>query len=132
MLPHLRTYDYYNVRKITFFDHVEQHGHVAPDPMLLAFRAAINWSRRHHQQMFAVAEPRELTDESEDDLDAIAMEDYLKWRDETQAARREKDIVGMSIGISDMAGVKPLELTDEKEDESDTWLANMAETHAAH
>ena len=58
-------------------------GHPAPDPMLLAVRAAINWSWRNHQKVLDSGEPEPPVHP----LEAQAMEEYLAWRDEQQQVR---------------------------------------------
>jgi antitoxin (DNA-binding transcriptional repressor) of toxin-antitoxin stability system len=50
--------------------------HVAPDPFLLTVKAAVNWSRRHHQQLLAAAEPQ---DEGLGEPELYAMEEYMAW-----------------------------------------------------
>jgi hypothetical protein len=64
------------VAKVTFEAHSTAKGHPAPDPLLLAAKSAINWSWRHGQQLLAAGEPPE-----EDELDILAEEQYLEWRD---------------------------------------------------
>jgi hypothetical protein len=93
----------YSVRKITFDKHTYVDGHVAPDPMLLAFRAAINWSRRQGQTRLADGVPVDLTYEGKDKwdnyLNNLAIKEYLEWRKETQAAHRKKEILGMTFDV---------------------------------
>ena len=52
--------------KISFVGHGEprQHGHLAPDPLLLAFKSGNNWCRIYSEfRMVAVAEAEELDDD---------------------------------------------------------------------
>jgi hypothetical protein len=69
-------------------------GHPAPDPLLLAVRAAVNWSARHNQRLLAAAEPQD--DDGDDDgdsdadLDRLAEEEFLEWRETEQEREREE------------------------------------------
>lgn len=53
--------------------------HLAPDPLLLAAKAAHNWSSRWNQPLLAAAEPEE--DEFDDELHQLAREQYLERHD---------------------------------------------------
>jgi hypothetical protein len=64
--------------RIVEFSAVNVEGqHPAPDPLLLAVRAAATWSWRHGQQLKADAEPQE---EEEDELSILAEEQFLERR----------------------------------------------------
>jgi hypothetical protein len=77
------------VRVVQFFDHSSTAGgHPAPDPLLLAVRAAVNWSRRHHQPLLAAGEPQD----EEDELDILAEEQYLEWRNELLRPQNRDDL----------------------------------------
>jgi hypothetical protein len=65
------------VRLVQFYDHAATEGHPAPDPVLLAAKTARNWCQTHGQLLKAVAEPEV---DSEDELDDLALEQYLEWR----------------------------------------------------
>jgi hypothetical protein len=56
----------------------KQQRHLAPDPLLLAVRAAINWSRRRGQPLLAAAEPVPDVYETEYERE---MEQYFESRD---------------------------------------------------
>jgi hypothetical protein len=51
------------VRVVKFFGPKAQTGHLVPDPLLLAVKAATNWSRRHDQPLQAAGERPEEQDE---------------------------------------------------------------------
>jgi hypothetical protein len=62
--------DNFRVRKVTFRAHASacfrrRASHVAPDPLLLVIKSAINWSWRHGQQLLVTGEQPE--DEGEND-----------------------------------------------------------------
>jgi hypothetical protein len=77
----------WRVRLVTFRGAAEAGNlHVAPDPYLLTVKAAVNWSRRHNQQLLAAAEPQD-DDEEIDDLSALDMQRFLAVQ--TDAARDE-------------------------------------------
>jgi hypothetical protein len=57
--------------------------HPAPDPLLLAVRAAVNWSARHGQRLLPAA-AAEHKDDTDDELDRLAEEEFLEWREEEQ------------------------------------------------
>jgi hypothetical protein len=76
---------------------LEDGGHPAPDPLLLAVRAAINWSWRHHQKLLASGEP----EEEEDELDVLAMEQFLEMR---QAQLRPKTLEDLARGLGQPNG----------------------------
>jgi hypothetical protein len=49
----------------------------APDPLLLAVKAALNWSAFHEQHLMAAAEQ----DDSDSDMSIAAMEEHLATRE---------------------------------------------------
>jgi hypothetical protein len=53
--------------------------HVAPDPLLLAVKAAVNWSRRQGQQLLPTPEPDHEEGEI-DDLSALEMRRFLDFQ----------------------------------------------------
>jgi hypothetical protein len=55
--------DQIRVCLIRFQDHSKSGGHPAPDPILLGVKSAVNWSRRHSQQMLA----QDLEDDDDDE-----------------------------------------------------------------
>jgi hypothetical protein len=62
-------------------------GHPAPDPLLLAVRAAVNWSWRNNQKLLASGEPEE-----EDELDVLALEEFLEWQREELRPKTWEDL----------------------------------------
>jgi hypothetical protein len=92
------------VRKVHFVDHSSTDiGHPSPDPLLLVSRVAVVWSRRHQQHLVA-AEPTDDADndygEEWDELDELAAEQYLNWREQQQQQSANlKPIVGLTIDI---------------------------------
>jgi hypothetical protein len=76
------------VRKITFSDAVNdndnlgRHHHPAPDPILLAVKAGVVWSKFHNQQLLAGGEVSD--DNDMDSLDLLAEEEFLEFRDSMQ------------------------------------------------
>jgi hypothetical protein len=79
------------VRVVEFSSHAvfnkdEAKRHPAPDPLLLAVKAAINWSRQNNQPLRAAAEPQE----EEDELDDLANKQYLQaWADQYRPKTRD-------------------------------------------
>jgi hypothetical protein len=65
------------VRIVQFYHHTTDEGHPAPDPMFLAAKAAHNWSQTHGRPLKAAPEPQSGCD---DELDDLALEQYLEWR----------------------------------------------------
>ena len=81
------------VRLVTFEDAASSGpGHPAPDPLLLAVRAAINWSRRHGQDLLAAAEHKEVVS----DLDDLGIEQFQEWQDQQ---RRADTMVDVTVGL---------------------------------
>jgi hypothetical protein len=78
------------VRLMTFDDRGTTTGHPAPDPHLLACKAAHNYSWQHGQQMRAAAEPKEM-----DELDLLAEEIYINSCQHVQ----ESDVIGSIITL---------------------------------
>jgi hypothetical protein len=66
------------VRKVRFVGHalnaLNNNTHPAPDPLILAAKAAVVWSTRHEFKLAAGAEPQ---DDGWTDLDDLAAEQYL-------------------------------------------------------
>lgn len=60
---------------------LQSGGQVAiPDPMLLAFKSSINWTREHEFQLMAEAEPIDLQQFERDGLDGVSvMVDDKSW-----------------------------------------------------
>ena len=71
-------YSLLKVRMVTFHDVSDADHHPAPDPLLLAVKAATIWSRRKNQPLKAAAEPQE--DDDDDELSVLAEEQFLERR----------------------------------------------------
>ena len=85
----------FRVRKIEFVGHEDDNrgesngsAHLAPDPLLLTVKAAVNWSWRNSQKLLASADP----EVEEDELDILAMEQYLDWRESRLRPRTWEDL----------------------------------------
>jgi hypothetical protein len=76
------------LRVVVFSDLETAAGHPAPDPLLLAVKAAINWSRRHEQPLRAAGE----RPEEQDELDDLAEEEYLEWCDNFHRPQGSDDL----------------------------------------
>jgi hypothetical protein len=61
-------------------------GHPAPDPLLLAIRAAVNWSWRNNQKLLSSGEP----EKEEDELDVLALEEF--WQREELRPKTREDL----------------------------------------
>jgi hypothetical protein len=91
------------VRHVSFASATDEGGHPAPDPWLLAARAAVTWSRRHFQQLLAEGEPEELDgmDEADKVLDVLGVENFLEWRSRINRAQTLGDVaVGRQGSLS--------------------------------
>ena len=70
------------VRMIKFYDVSNTEHHPAPDPLLLAVKAATIWSRRHNQPLKVVTEPldEDECEEEEEELSVLAEVQFLERR----------------------------------------------------
>jgi hypothetical protein len=78
--------------------------HPAPDPLLLSVKAAINWSRRHHQGLRAAGE----RPEEEDELDVLAGELFLERLEKLHRPKTRNDLawgLGQPFGYKGVDGV---------------------------
>jgi hypothetical protein len=97
------------VRVVKFSDHTESKGvagfgHPAPDPLLLAVKAAINWSRKNYQHLRAAAEPPK----EDDERDVLAHEEYIQWRNDQLRPKSWDDLargLGQPLGYQGDDGV---------------------------
>jgi hypothetical protein len=64
--------------------------HPAPDPLLLAVRAAVNWSARHDQRLLPTAAEPKDNDDADDELDRLAEQEFLAWREEEHEREEQK------------------------------------------
>jgi hypothetical protein len=99
------------VRIVQFYAHADTQGHPAPDPMFLTAKAARNWSQTHGQPLKAAAEPQE--EEDGDELDDLALEQYLEWR---QDLFRPKTWDDLARGLGQPHGYQ--ERAQEEEEEA--------------
>jgi hypothetical protein len=76
------------VRIVEFQSTDSTKGHPAPDPLLLAVRAAINWSWRNHQKVLESGEPEPPIHP----LEAQAIEEFLAWQDHQQRPHTLQDV----------------------------------------
>lgn len=98
-VPSKGSYDGVKVAKITFWAQGTTGGHPAPDPILLATKAGVNWSKFHDQQLLAGGEPKEDSDsDCTHDQSALAEQEYVEWARELQQERQRNQILGMTIG----------------------------------
>jgi hypothetical protein len=76
--PPMESKSHLRVRLVTFGRaDIPDNKHPAPDPLLLAVRSAVNWSRRHGQQLLSRDEHPDI----DDDLDVLAMEQHRDMQD---------------------------------------------------
>lgn len=91
------------VRKITFAPvfgtQGNDHGHPAPDPLLLAVKAGVNWSAFHKQQLLPAGEDDDESDFDLSEQSIAAMEEYLAMREYYQRVSRHGEIMNMDIRI---------------------------------
>jgi hypothetical protein len=83
------------VRVVEFHDVTNEDEHPAPDPFLLAVRAAVTWSERNHKPLLAAAGPRgesEGGDEGDEDLHNQAMDEFLDWRKDRWRPHSREDL----------------------------------------
>jgi hypothetical protein len=92
------------VRIVEFADVSDEQRHPAPDPLLLAVRAAATWSWRHNQRLKAAAEPQEEKDDGEDELSILAEEQFLEWR---RNLYRPKTWDDLARGLGQPLGYQP-------------------------
>jgi hypothetical protein len=64
------------------------NSHPPPDPLLLAAKAAVNWSVRHHQRLAASGEE----DDNWSERDYIAAEAFLQERERQGSVRNRGKI----------------------------------------
>ena len=88
------------IRIVEFSDVRVEDGHPAPDPLLLAVRAAATWSWRNEQKLKAAAEPQE----DEDELSVLANEQFLEWR---RNAWRPESWDDLARGLGQPFGYQP-------------------------
>ena len=84
------------VRLVHFSSHSETSGHPAPDPLLLAVRAAITWSWRQGQKL--LVESKEYDDDDVDELDQLGMEEFLEYQRELQRPPDSLEKLARSLG----------------------------------
>jgi hypothetical protein len=83
-VPETRVSPNQSVRvRVVMFADPGNYGHLAPDPLLLAVKSAINWSWRNQQKLLPVGEPPE----DEDELAVLALEMHCKFVENLHRAR---------------------------------------------
>ena len=93
------------VFKISFVGHdeMQEDGHPAPDPLLLAFKSCNNWCRKHAGfRMLAGADPEEEDDDLSDE-GRRNLQKYLEWQalqDQNQQHEEIMNLFGNSGGIN--------------------------------
>jgi hypothetical protein len=98
------------VRIVTFSDHSSEAGHPAPDPLLLAAKAARNWSSLHEQPLKAAAEPR-VEEWEKDELYYLAEEEFLERRRNYWRPKTRDDL---ARGLGQPFGYQPLQEGESK------------------
>ena len=89
---------------MTFSDHNDPNGgHPAPDPLLLAAKAARNFTSFHDQHLKAAAEPQEEEWEK-DELQQLAFEEYLDY---CRNSHRPKTREDLARGLGQPFGYQP-------------------------
>ena len=88
------------VRKIEFTTHDVKHdqnptGHPAPDPMLLTVKACSVFSKLQDQKIVGSAEPEE---DSWDEMDYIALENYIEYRESLLKPPSDWDDLAKQLG----------------------------------
>ena len=86
------------VRVIKFSDHKEDTGHPAPDPLLLLARAGITWSWRQGQKLLVASKEYDDDDESDDELDQLAMEEFLEYQRQLQRPPESPEELALALG----------------------------------
>jgi hypothetical protein len=77
------------VRKVTFGPVGDMTMHPAPDPLLLAVKAAVIWSTRNGQQLLAGGE---VKDDTDDALSIQALEEYMAMVDQLHRPKSQEDV----------------------------------------
>jgi hypothetical protein len=113
------------VRIIRFGD---PGGHMAPDPLLLAVKAAVTWSERHEQQLLAKGE---VKDDDVTSLSELALEQYAEWQEQCCRAQTLEEL---AIGLGQPNGFRANDVsvdfgyTSYEDDDGDKkWVANDAD-----
>jgi len=86
----------HRVRKIKFEGHATDKHPLAPDPILLTSKAAVVFSTRHGQRLAAGAEPQD--DDGWTDLDELAVEEYLEWKQEIKREKINSELTNSVVG----------------------------------
>jgi hypothetical protein len=98
------------VRKIKFAAHRgDMDLHPAPDPILLASKAAVVFSTRHDQPLAAAAEPQD--DDEWTDLDELEAENYLEWRQERIREESESKLINTFLGRKEGTTANTIEIS---------------------
>jgi hypothetical protein len=81
----------YVVHFVDAFGTDNLNAHPAPDPFLLAVRAAVTWSTRNNQPLLAAAEPKDFEGDW-DELDQLAIDEHLEERDRRVRPQSDYDL----------------------------------------
>jgi hypothetical protein len=87
----------HRVRKIKFEAHAVDQYPLAPDPILLTSKAAVVFSTRHGQRLAAGAEPQD--DDGWTDLDELAVEEYLEWKQEIKTENMDSELINSVVAV---------------------------------
>ena len=82
------------VRLVHFSSHSDTSGHPAPDPLLLAVRAAITWSWRQGQKLLVTS----TEDDDFDELDQLGMEEFLEYQRQLQRPPESPEELALALG----------------------------------
>ena len=110
VLPILRNANGVHVAKVGFGAPHEANRHPAPDPVLLIVKAAVNWSRRYGLALAAKPEPPEEEEEEWDELDQLAAEQYIEWRE--SQIKPPDNFHELAAGLGQRDAVRPDDWVD--------------------
>jgi hypothetical protein len=95
------------VRKITFGANGDTARHQAPDPLLLAVKAAVSWSKRNEQQLLAAGERPE-------DIDILSLIEEERQVHQMSQALRPKTFDDLAAGLLQPNGCQDTQLDSER------------------
>ena len=110
VIPILRDANGVRVAKVGFGAPDEAHRHPAPDPVLLTVKAAVNWSRRYDLPLAAKPEPPEEEEEEWGELDQLAAEQYIEWRE--SQIKPPDNFHELAAGLGQRDAVRPDDWVD--------------------
>ncbi len=86
------------VRKISFGDDGDETRHMAPDPLLLAVKAAVSWSKRHGQQLLVAGE------RPDEDIDSLSLLEEEMHAERIDQACRPETSEDLAAGLGQSNG----------------------------